>query len=366
MRTQAAVLSELGGTFTLEDIDVDDPRPGEVLVHIEAVGVCHTDLAARDGILPLAFPAVVGHEGAGTVLAVGNGVSKVAAGDRVAVTFSSCGTCTLCASGHPAHCLDFAALNYGGVRADGSTPLSKDSQPVGGLFFGQSSFARAALTSENNVVRVDAGIPFEHLAPLGCGVQTGVGAVTRVLRARDGSSIAVTGGGSVGLSAVMGAVLAGCSTIIVVEPSERRRQLAKELGATDVIDPADGDVTEQIRGIIASGVDYGVDTTAVPAVIEGLIAASATRGTVALVGVPADPTACVSLNMMTALGLGVTVTTVIEGDSLPGEFIPELVELVTQGRLPVDKLVTTFPLDDVNEAVRAQLAGEVVKPVLLT
>ncbi|MDF3283222.1 NAD(P)-dependent alcohol dehydrogenase [Gordonia sp. N1V] len=365
MKSTAALLTGIGSEFTIEEIDIEGPRAGEVMVQIVAAGLCHTDLAARDGILPIEYPGVVGHEGAGTVIAIGEGVTKVAAGDKVSMTFNSCGHCRTCTTGRQSYCENFNAQNYGGVRADGSKPLSKDGQPVGGMFFGQSSFGSVALGNERNVVKIDADIPFEFLAPLGCGVQTGVGAVTRSLKAQKGSAIAIAGGGSVGLSAVMGAVLQECATIIVVEPTAARRELAIELGATHAIDPAAGDVTEQVRAIVERGVDYVVDTTGIGAVVESLIAASAVRGTVGLIGVPSDPAGAVNLNIIATLTLGLTVTGIIEGDSTPDEFIPELVDHYLNGRLPVDKLVTTFPFAEINSAVKVQHDGGAVKPVLM-
>ena len=365
MKSTAALLTGIGSEFTIDEIDVEEPRAGEVLVKIVAAGLCHTDLAARDGILPIEFPGVVGHEGAGTVIAVGDGVTKVAVGDKVSMTFNSCGQCRTCTTGRQAYCENFPATNYAGVRADGSKPLSKDGKPVGGMFFGQSSFATVALGNERNVVKIDADIPFELLAPLGCGVQTGVGAVTRSLKAEKGSAIAIAGGGSVGLSAVMGAVLQECATIVVIEPTAARRELALELGATHAIDPAAGDVAEQIRSIVERGVDYVVDTTGIGAVVESLINATAVRGTVGLIGVPSDAAGAVSLNIIATLTLGLTVTGIIEGDSVPDEFIPELVDHYRNGRLPVDKLVRTFPLADINSAVKLQHDGGVVKPVLM-
>jgi aryl-alcohol dehydrogenase len=359
------LLTAPGSEFTVAEIDIDGPRPGEVLVRIAAVGICHTDLAARDGVLPVEFPAVVGHEGAGTVLAVGEGVRKVAVGDKVGITFNSCGQCATCTTGRQSYCENFTEFNYGGTRTDGSKPLSREGRTVSGMFFGQSSFARVALANERNIVKVEQDIPFELLAPLGCGVQTGVGAVTRSLRAEKGSSIVLAGGGSVGLSAVIGAVISECATIIVVEPTAARRDLALELGATHVIDPAAGELTAQVRGIAAEGVDYVVDTTGIPAVIEALIGATRVRGTVGLIGVPSDPAAVVGLNIIATLTLGLTVTGIIEGDSVPDEFIPELVELYRDGRLPLEKLVTTFDFAQINAAVEAQHAGAVVKPVLV-
>lgn len=156
MKSTAALLTGIGSEFTIEEIDIEGPRAGEVLVQIVAAGLCHTDLAARDGILPIEYPGVVGHEGAGTVIAIGEGVTKVAIGDKVSMTFNSCGHCRTCTTGRQSYCENFNAENYGGVRADGSKPLSKDGQPVGGMFFGQSSFGSVALGNERNVVKIDA------------------------------------------------------------------------------------------------------------------------------------------------------------------------------------------------------------------
>jgi aryl-alcohol dehydrogenase len=365
MKATAAVLREIGGGFSLEEIDIEGPRAGEVLVRITAAGICHTDLAARDGVLPIGFPGVVGHEGAGTVLEVGAGVRKVAPGDTVSVTFNSCGSCVTCRAGAPSYCENFMQCNYGGVRADGSRPLSQGGSPVSGMFFGQSSFATVALANERNVVKVPSDVPATVLAPLGCGVQTGVGAVTRSLGVEAGASVLVTGAGSVGLSAVLGATLAKAERIIAVEPSASRRSLALELGATDVIDPAAGDLAEQVRAVIPAGVNYAVDTSGIPAVIDGVVGCMAVRGTIGLIGVPASPDGAVALNIINTLSLGLTVTGIVEGDSNPDEFIPELVELYRSGRLPIDTFITAFPFAEINDAVAGQHRGDVVKPVLV-
>lgn len=365
MDTLAAVARAPHSEFTLETITIDGPKAGEVLVRIEAVGICHTDLASRDGAIPIALPAVLGHEGCGVVVAVGDGVSKVAPGDRVGITFASCGSCPSCTTGAPSYCHNFMALNYAGVRADGTTPLSAGTEVVTGLFFGQSSFAHHSLALERNVVKVPDDIAPELVAPIGCGIQTGAGAVMRSLACRSGSAILVAGAGSVGLAAVMAAVVQGCSTIIAVEPHESRRTLALELGATHVIDPAAGPVDEQVRAIVPAGVDYAIDTSGAAAVIQSLLKSMTFHGKVGLIGVPADPESTITLSILESLILGITVTGIIEGDSLPDDFIPELIALYRAGRFPIDKLVTTFPFTKINDAVAAQHQGEVIKPVLV-
>lgn len=365
MEALAAVARAPHAEFILEPVIIDGPRAGEVLVRIEAVGICHTDLASRDGAIPIALPAVLGHEGCGVVEAVGTGVTKVAAGDRVGITFASCGCCPSCAAGAPAYCHNFMQLNYSGLRKDGSGPLSAGGESVTGLFFGQSSFATHSLALESNVVKVPADIPAEILAPIGCGIQTGAGAVLRSLDCRPGSALLIAGAGSVGLSAVMAAAVRECATIIAVEPHESRRALALELGATHVIDPAEGPIEEQVRAIVPGGVDYAIDTSGLAPVIGGLIKSMTFHGKLGLIGVPSDPATALPLGVLEMLILGITVIGIIEGDSHPDSFMPELIDLYRAGRFPIDKLVTTFPFAKINDAVAAQHGGEVLKPVLV-
>jgi len=220
------------------------------LVKIAGVGLCHTDIVFSGRTDGYPFPAVFGHEGSGVVLAVGEAVTKVAPGDAVAISFRSCGHCDRCDSHDPAYCRTMPMLNYTGAREDGSTSLSGPSGAVASNFFGQSSFASHALTYEENVVKVDDDLPLELLGPLGCGIQTGAGGVMRSLNAKKGSSILIMGGGPVGLAAVMGARIQACGTIILLEPQANRRDLAKEFGATHVIDPNETpDLVDAVRSI---------------------------------------------------------------------------------------------------------------------
>ncbi|NKQ54042.1 NAD(P)-dependent alcohol dehydrogenase [Amycolatopsis sp. K13G38] len=365
MQITAAVAAETGGTFTLERVTLDDPGPGEVLVEIAGVGLCHTDLAAKDGHLPFPLPGVFGHEGSGVVTAVGEGVGKVRPGDKVALSFNSCGRCTQCTANEPAYCQEFMARNFAGARPDGSATLHRDGQALGSEFFGQSSFATHALAHERNVVKVPDDAPLELVGPLGCGVQTGAGAVLNSLDCRAGSTLLVLGGGSVGLSAVLAGVVRELGRIIVVEPHAARRDLALSLGATDVLDPAAGPLPEQVRAITAEGADYVIDTTGIADVLGQAMLALAHRAKVGIIGVPADPEAALALNLIQAQVLGVRVMGIVEGDSDPDVFIPELLELHRGGRFPFDKLITTMPFTRINEAVAAQHRGEAVKIVLI-
>lgn len=365
MKITAAIAREAAAPFRLEEIDLAEPQADEVIVRIVAVGICHSDIAARNQSLPIALPAVLGHEGAGVVEKVGSAVTKLAPGDKVVLTVAFCGECTNCQRGDVAYCEKGIALNYGGARPDGSATLCCDGHPMTGHFFGQSSFASHAVANQRNAIKVHTDADLALAAPIGCGIQTGAGAVMRSLAAKSGRSIAVCGGGSVGLSAVMGAKLQGCDPIIVVEPVAERRTLALEIGATHAIDPAKGDLTAQIRAISARGVDYVVDTTAVVPVIEAAFASLAPHGAIALLGVPKNPEASFSVSLLQLLIAGATVKAVIEGDTDPETFIPELLAHAEAGRLPLAKLIRQYPFDQINQAVDDQLAGSVVKPVLI-
>jgi len=362
----AAVAREPHAPFSISQLELDAPRADEVLVRIVGVGVCHTDLIARDQFIPIALPAVLGHEGSGIVEAVGSHVTKVKPGDRVVLTFNSCGRCPRCEEHQPAYCRSFPALNYSGARPDGSAMLHDAGAPVSGGFFGQSSFASHAIAFERNVVKVGADAPLEILGPLGCGVQTGAGGVMRSLSARAGSSIAIFGGGAVGLSAVLGAVVQDCGQIIVVEPYAARRALALELGATHVIDPGTEDVAARLRQIAPAGVDYAFDTTGAEPVIAIALASLGSHGVLGLVGVPSSPESAGTYNIASLITYGHAIKGIIEGDSDPDAFIPELLALHAAGRFPFDRLVKTFPFAEINAALDAQARGECVKVVLLT
>lgn len=366
MRITAALTLEPSAPFQIVELELDEPRDDEVLVRIAGVGICHTDLVAQAGGFPLRLPAVFGHEGSGVVERVGSAVRKVKPGDAVVLTFMSCGQCPACARSASAYCQSMGQLNFGGSRADGSTTLRRSGAPVSGSFFGQSSFASHALAHESNVVKLLDGVPLQIAGPLGCGVQTGAGAVMRSMHCESGSSLAVLGGGSVGLSAVMGGVVQGCKTIVVVEPHASRRDLALSLGATHVIDPASaGEIAPAMRAILPAGVDYVLDTSGHAAVLKAVPQMLAARGTFGFVGVPASRETALPGLLLEVMRGGFTYRGIIEGDSEPDVFIPELMRLYTQGRLPFDRLVKTYPLAAINEAIADQHRGACVKAVLL-
>ena len=365
MRTiTAAVTEQRGAPFVLETLEVGELRPDEVLVDVAAVGICHTDLICRDQWLPVPLPAVLGHEGAGVVAEVGSQVTHVAPGDRVGMTFNSCGRCRTCLVGRSSHCHDAFGRNFACARPDGTTALSRDGAPVHSHFFGQSSFATAAVATARNVVGLPDGVPFEVAAPFGCGIQTGAGAVLNVLKPPAGSSVVVTGTGAVGLSAVMAAVVAGCGTIIGVDVQPSRLELARELGATHVVDAGAADVGEEVRRITGYGADFAVETTGVPAVLRTAYDALAPTGEVGVVGAP-PPGAEISFEMNSFLAFGRVVRGIHQGQSIPEVFLPALLGLWQQGRFPVDRLMVSYDFDRIEDAVRDAESGTTVKPVLV-
>jgi aryl-alcohol dehydrogenase len=357
IRAAVALAGETG--FSLASLRMEPPRADEVRVRIAGVGLCHTDLEVRRGGAGwFPFPAVLGHEGAGIVEAVGADVDHVVPGDAVILGFDHCGACRQCQRAQPAHCADMLARNFTGRRQDGSTALGMaDGTAVASHFFGQSSFASHALVAARSAVAIAPRPDLFRLGPLGCGVQTGAGAVLNSLGAQAGDSILVLGSGSVGLSAVMAAVIAGCDRIVVVEPHASRRRLALELGATAAIDPNAG---EPLPG----GFDHVLDTSGRPDLIAAGFACLGRRGTLGLLAT-SPPVATLSASLNGLVSTGQRIIGIIEGDSDPRTFLPELLAHHDAGRLPFDRLIRTYPLADINEAIADQQAGHVVKAVLL-
>jgi aryl-alcohol dehydrogenase len=366
MEIQAAVTESKGAPFEIRQVQLDEPRADEVLVRVVAAGICHTDLIIRDQWYPVPLPAVLGHEGAGVVEAVGSAVSKVAVGDHVAMSYGSCGGCSNCQAGEPWVCHDFFARNFGAARPDGSTAIgaSGAAEAIHSHFFAQSSFATYAIATERNVVKLDPDVPLEIVAPFGCGIQTGAGAVLRAFRPEAGSSIAVFGVGTVGLSAVMAARVAGCTTIIGVDVRAARLDLASDLGATHVVDARSADVVEAIREATGGiGADFSIDATGSPEVLQQAVYCTGPGGVCGLIGAPPFGTE-VSLDMNQMLAMGRTLRGIVEGQSVPDVFLPRLIELWRQGRFPVDRIMTQYPFSEIQRAADDAEEGKVVKPVL--
>ncbi len=257
--------------------------------------------------------------------------------------------------GHPYYCHSLLPLNFNGLRPDGTSPLSQNGEVVLGSFFGQSSFAVHSIASERNVVKVSKRDPLELLGPLGCGVQTGAGAVINALHLRAGSSIAVFGGGSVGLSAVMAAAVVGFATIICVDIKPSRLEIAESLGATHAVNALETDPVEVIHHITDGGVEYAFETAGLPSVSRQAVASLGPMGVCGLLS---------SDNLEINLGLGRRIYNIVAGESIPGIFIPQMIELYRQGRFPFDRLIRFYALSEINKAVEDAEQGTIVKPVL--
>ena len=366
MKIKAALAHSNAQPLSIEEIDLAEPGANDVLVKIVATGLCHTDLTVLNHA-PLPWPAVLGHEGAGIVEAVGSNVSKVAVGDHVIMTTASCGKCKNCLEGQPSYCVNFRDINMsGGYCADGSCSHSQDAKPVFARFLGQSSFASHSLTTERSVVKIDPQLPLDLLAPLGCGFQTGAGAVLNTLKVRAGSSMVIFGAGAVGLAAVMAAKISGCTQIIIVDMLDSRLTLAKELGASDTINASqEDDVVAAISALTEGGSDYAIDATGVPAVMSQAISALGLNGEVALVGI-AGAEASVTFNPTVIQSKRITIKgSIMAGDNAVADvFIPQLIEYWQQGKLPIEKLIKHYEFTDINQAIHDAEDGSTIKPIL--
>ena len=356
MKIKAAVTYAPGAPFQIEEVELAPPQKHEILVKITACGVCHTDDAARNQVIPVPLPAVLGHEGCGIVEAVGPEVSEFQVGDKVGISFGFCGHCHNCMTAHQHACENFNAINFGGVQADGTTRLSlPDGTPLA-TFFGQSSFATHVVVSEASAVKVQYDdIELALVGPMGCGIQTGAGAVLNRLRPEFGSSIAVFGCGTVGMSAIMAAKIAGCEKIIAVG--------GKELGATHTINRKEvDDIVGTIRNEITDGgVNYAIDTSGVPDFVKKALAACRFMGTAVVLGATGDVTFNIQAELM---GDAKSLIGIVEGDSIPKLFIPKLLDYYKKGVFPFDKLIRFYPFEQINEAFEASHSGECIKAVL--
>jgi len=363
---RVAVCRAHGQPFSIESAQLEDPLEDEILVRIAGVGICHTDIVAQHGgLYPIALPAVFGHEGAGEVVAVGAAIATVKMGDKVVLSFGSCGHCARCVHHDSAYCAQAFPINYSGARANGTTALSIAGARVSGHFFGQSSFASYAIAYESNTIVLPDGFDASIMGPLGCGIQTGAGTVMNTLACKPGTSLLITGGGTLGLSAVMAASVQGCATIIVSEMHASRRELALALGATHAIDPRASPVAEAVREISPAGVDYAFDTTGLPDVMAGALASLGTRGTLAIAGLPPRPDATIPVPVLPMIAYGQTIKGLVEGDASPKSFIPHLANLYRQGVFPIDRLMKKYKLSEINQAISEQHEGLCVKPVLI-
>jgi len=363
MLITAAVVAEKSGSFVIDKVELAAPRADELIVRVAASGMCQTDLHGRDGYYASPYPIVFGHEGAGVVHAVGSAVRSFAPGDHVVMSYPWCGSCANCVEHRHSYCVHAFDLKMKGTRADGSTILSKNGAPVYSAFFQQSSFGTFALTQERYAVKVRSDAPLELLGPLACSGQTGAGAVLNVMKPKPGDSFAVFGIGAVGLSALMAAKIAGCGPIIAVDIHDVRLELARELGATHTVNHTTcREVVGEIRRITAGGVRYSLETSALPVVFREAIEALMPAGTCVLLG-SARAGTDVAFDMK-FIQEGRVVRGVVQGDSIPQQFIPRLVDYIMNGQFPIQKMIKFYDFADINVAARESSAGIAIKPVL--
>ena len=362
MKITAAVSRDPGSKApALEQLELEDPRPGEMRIRLVATGICHTDLHEHPG-RHAPHPIVLGHEGAGVVEELGEGVTGFEVGDHVILSGNSCGKCPSCLANRPTYCDLAMPLCFGGQRLDGSTSLTCGDEHVHSHFFGQSSFASHCLVPQRTAVKMDKDLPLEKLGPLGCGVVTGAGAVIEALKVGYGDTIAVFGVGGVGLSAIMAARLVGAKRIVAIDLNRERLELARELGATDCIPADEEGVVERIRAVTGRGVQFTFNTTTVPQVHTGALEALAMNGTAGFVAAPRGDW---TPQMFAMLAGGRQLRGILGGDAHPGLFLPQLAEYWRQGRFPFDRLITFYPFAEIDRAFADTESGKAIKPVLL-
>lgn len=373
MKTQAAVLVESGRArpyretkpLVVEEVELDDPGPGEVRVKVSAAGLCHSDLSTIDGSRPRPVPMVIGHEAAGIVDEVGRDVTDLAPGDHVVFSFvPMCGRCEPCLSGRPALCERGARANSAGTLLGGGRRFH--AAATGDPLYhhlGVSAFSEYTVVSVASCVKVDATLPLDRAALFGCAMVTGVGAVINTARVHAGSSVAVFGLGGVGLAAIMGAQLAGCYPIIAVDRVDSKLELAQDLGATASV-KAGEDTVATIRDLTSGGVDYAFEAVGNADVLAQAYAATRRGGTTVTIGLP-HPSQMLQLQAVSLVAEERTLMGSYMGSAVPTRDIPRLIDLYRAGKLPVDALFSgTIAFDQLNAAFDALAGGEPVRQVM--
>jgi alcohol dehydrogenase len=372
MKTLAAVLRAVSldrpyGTsrpMQLEEVELGAPRAGELLVRIEAAGVCHSDISVVDGSRVRPLPMALGHEAAGVVEEIGPGVRDVKVGDHVVLTFvPSCGSCAECSSGRPALCTPGAAANGAGHLLHGPSQISGRGGERIHHHLGISAFARHAVIARESAVVVPRDVPLQTAALFGCAVLTGAGAVLNTAAVRPGQSVAIFGLGGVGLASVMGALVANALPIIAVDPVPAKRELALQLGATAVFAPEEAE--KGVKDLTQGGAEVTFEAAGVPAVLEAAFRAARRGGMTVAMGLP-HPSRTLTLPALAFAGLGQSLVGSYMGSSAPQRDIPRYLALWKAGRMPVDRLQSaSLPLEKINEAFENLAAGAAVRQVLL-
>lgn len=364
MKIKAAVVEEHGAPFTFKELEIADPREDEILVRVVSSGLCGTDEHARLGHIPVRTPIVLGHEGAGIVEKVGSAVTDIAVGDHVVMSFGACFECKHCEEMGPYACDDWKKVNFGGRMLDGYTPLKTEDGEEVNDFFAQSSCATYAVCKANQAAVIDPDFDLEIAGPLACGIQTGCGIVMNTLKMQENpspQSFAVYGCGSVGMAALMAAKICGADPIIAIGGSEKKLALAKELGATHVINRKEVDNLEDaVRAICPQGVENAVETSGNATMALTMLHTGSFLGKC----VNAGASRLDSWHFPSELG-SKSLYGVSMGWSNPKTFIPYLAELYKEGKLPYDKIITKFPFSEINEVAKASAAGEIIKGVII-
>jgi Zn-dependent alcohol dehydrogenase len=365
VKVRSAVLREVGGPLSVEELELEPPGPGEVLVRVRAAGLCHSDLSVIDGSRPRPVPMALGHEAAGEVVALGEGVERLAEGDHVVLAFVPvCGRCVPCESGRPALCEPGAAANTAGTLLSAAVRWRDAAGEPVLHHLGVSAFSEHIVVSERSCVVMDPAVPFELAALFGCAVLTGTGAVVNSAQVQAGQSVAVFGLGGVGLSALLGAVVAGATTIVAVDRVQDKLDLALELGATHAVAAGDG-VVEEVRALTDGGPDHAIETVGSAAVLAQAYAATRRGGTTVTVGLP-HPQQQLSIPAVSLVAEERTLKGSYLGSCVPDRDIPRFVELHQAGRLPVERLLThRLTLDELDAGFARLAAGEAVRQVVL-
>lgn len=362
---KAAVLYQPGEPVVVEDVEIGRLHPGDVLIRVQAAGVCHSDLHYINGDLTAKLPAVLGHEGAGIVEAVGPGVTRVRPGDSVITTWRPrCGECEFCLTGRPALCQLGKVQAAGGGLIDGQTRMTLGGKPVHHLM-GVSCFAEQCVVSDRSVIRIDQGVPPEIAAIAGCAVVTGVGAVFNHLQRATGEGVAVIGAGGVGLSAIMGLHLIGAYPVIAIDTVEGRLDLAQLVGATHVINAATvPDVAEEIRALCGRAPKWALDAVGAPATLRQAVDIVDIGGTVVALGLGrVGNTAAIEINPLVQQEKRIVGS--LYGSSNTPVDIPRILRLYQAGKLPLEHLLgATYPLEQINEAYRDMAQGAIGRAVI--
>lgn len=373
MRVRGALLREMGKPapyaesqpLELTEVELDPPGPGELLVRVGAAGLCHSDLSVIDGSRPRVMPMMLGHEAAGEVIEVGDGVRDFAQGDHVVLAFvPSCGNCGPCREGRAALCEPGAAANAAGTLLSGEVRFHADEGPDPYHHLGVSAFCDHIVVSANSAVKVDPELPFEIAALFGCAVLTGVGAAVNSARVRPGDSVAVFGLGGVGLAALLGSLVAGAENVVAVDRVPEKLELARSLGAAHSV-PAGPDAVEQVRELTGGGADHVIETVGSAGVLAEAYAATRRGGTTVTVGLP-HPDRKLELQAVSLVAEERTLQGSYLGSCVPSRDIPRFIALYRAGRLPVDRLLSAkLGLDELNEAFDRLAAGEAVRQVVV-